>query len=539
MKTSFFLTLFFFISHIVIGQTLQIEWQQCFGGSDTDVGVSLIKKSDGSLVLLALSGSDNGDVSFNYGKADWWLVKTDSSGTLIWEKTFGGTDDDDPNKIMVSPDGGYVLFGETFSNDGDVSGNHGGLDYWLVKTDSIGNIIWQRCIGSGVNDYASDMKMDSAGNIYVIGFTHGTDGDISSNNGHADYWFVKVSPAGNILWDKNLGGSWPDWGKCLALTQDGGMIVGGLTESNDKDVSCNETLGQVQAWVVKLDSLNNIEWQKCYGGSYTENVIRIEQTDDKGYILLCLTNSNDGDVTGFHGQPGTPYNFDIWVVKLDSVGNMEWQRCLGGTDNESPRFIKVTEDGSYLVGGITYSNNGDVSGNHSVTDRFDFWLVKLSSTGEIIWQQCFGGEWNDNFYDLLVLSNDRFLLLGSTTTFNNTGDVNCDYKGQGDMWLFEVKDTTVGINETTPDNATVKVYPNPAGNYVIFEITGKAAGKLSTEITIKNILGQTVKTIRAAEGRPLTNNKVVWDTRSIKNGVYLYTLNVAGSVKSGKIVVSK
>lgn len=255
MKKFILLIPFIIFSQLSFSQTLQIEWQQCYGGSGGDGGGSFIKLPDGSLMLFGITGSEDGDVLYNHGKADCWLVKTDSSGVLLWEKTFGGSDDDGPIKIITSPNGDYILFGETFSNDGDVWGNHGGQDFWLVKTDSTGNMLWQRCIGSSVNDYASGMKMDSVGNIYLIGFTHGTDGDVTSNNGHADYWFVKVSPEGNIIWDKNLGGSWPDWGKCLALTNDGGLIVGGLTESNDLDVNCNETLGQVQAWVVKLDSL--------------------------------------------------------------------------------------------------------------------------------------------------------------------------------------------------------------------------------------------------------------------------------------------
>ncbi len=534
------LSLFIFFSTLAIAypQQAQMEWQQCYGGSDQDNGRSVVVLENGNIVVFGGTNSNDFDVSSNHGGYDFWLFETDSTGNLLWEKTYGGSDDDLPERMMQSPDGGYVLFGSTVSNDGDVSGNHGNVDYWVVKTDSVGNLLWQRCLGSHANDIPSDMDIDGEGNIYVMGLTVGHDGDVSANNGFYDYWFLKLDPNGQIVWDKNLGGTYTDNGLCISATSDGGVIVGGLIDDIDGDITCNTSLGQVTAWVVKLDSANNIEWQQCYGGTYTESVVDIKNTADGGYIFLGLTNSNDGDVSGYHGTPGNIYNFDIWVIKVDSIGSIEWQRCLGGYENESPEFIKITPEGNYLVGGNTVSNDGDVSGNHSITGRSDQWIVKLDQNGMILWQQCFGGSWDDGLFGSCVLSETKYLMIGSSS-YSGGGDVDCDLKGEGDVWMYKLFDTTVGVNEPALDSEGVKVYPNPAFNYVLFEINNTNHGSRFTEIILKNIYGQIVKTIPIVFNQASTNNKFVWDTRSVQQGVYIYTLKGTGCNKSGKIIICK
>ncbi len=311
MKKYLILVFLLVLCATIFPQSVYIDWQQCYGGTERDIGRSVVLDND-YLIALSTSRSNDFDVSFNYGGVDFWLFKAGETGNILWEKSYGGSDDDLPIEIMISPDGGYVLFGETWSDDGDVNGNHGGADYWLVKTDSLGNLLWQRSLGSSMNNLPSDMDMDDEGNIYVIGLSLGVGGDVTANNGSYDYWFVKINSLGSIVWEKNLGGVYGDFGMCIATTPDAGVIVGGLTDNGD--VFCNTEPFNATAWLTKLDSANNIEWQQCYGGSYTENIIDLKTTNDGGYVLLAITNSNDGDVSGFHGIAGTPYNFDIWVI---------------------------------------------------------------------------------------------------------------------------------------------------------------------------------------------------------------------------------
>ncbi|MHA1651797.1 MAG: hypothetical protein ACTSYB_16515, partial [Candidatus Helarchaeota archaeon] len=192
------------------------------------------------------------------------------------------------------------------------------------------------------------------------------------NHGGYDFWVVKLSSTGVIEWQKCLGGSNNDWVYSVQQTADGGYIVAGFTVSNDGDVSGNHD-GEdfCDFWVVKLSSTGVIEWQKCLGGSNYERAYSVQQTADGGFIVAGETKSNDGDVSGNHG------GYDFWVVKLSSTGVIEWQKCLGGINDEGAYSVQQTADGGYIVAGYTDSNDGDVSGKHGVC-ACDFWVVKLS-----------------------------------------------------------------------------------------------------------------------------------------------------------------
>ncbi len=429
---------------------------------------------------------------------------------------------------MISPDGGYLLFGETWSDDGDVSGNHGGADYWLVKTDSVGNLLWQRSLGSSMNNLPSDMDMDDEGNIYVMGLSLGIGGDVTASNGFYDFWFAQVNQDGILTWDKNLGGSYTDNGLCITSTNDGGVIVGGIIDDTDGDITCNQEPWNKTAWVVKLDSMRNIEWQQCYGGTYTESVVDIKTTDDGGYILFGLTNSNDGDVIGFHGIPGQPGIGDIWVIKTDSIGQIEWQRCLGDTQDENPDFIKITPEGNYLIGGTTNSNNGDVSGNHSIGNYYDQWLVKLDAQGAIIWQQCIGSSLYNSISDAYILSESEIFVIGSAPDINN-GDVSCNLKGGGDVWLYKLIDTTVNINELELYNSKIKVYPNPAGSVLNISFPENMDTR-KTFIEIIDINGRTL-----LKSKSLSDLSQL-DISKINSGIYLVKIQNDKTFITRKII---
>ncbi len=204
--------------------------------------------------LLWLGGtfSNDGDVSGNHGIVDSWIVKLNSSGDIIWQKCFGGTDDDVAFSIQQTSDGGFIVAGYTSSNDGDVSGNHGGGDYWVVKLDSSGTIQWQKCLGGTDNDEAKSIQQTSDGGYIVAGETWSNDGDVSGNHGNSDYWVVKLNSSGDIEWQKCLGGTVKDIAKTIQQTSDGGFIVAGYTNSNDGDVSGIHG-DYYDFWVVKLN----------------------------------------------------------------------------------------------------------------------------------------------------------------------------------------------------------------------------------------------------------------------------------------------
>ena len=344
-----------------------IEWQRCLGGSDWESAESVQQTADGGYIVAGRTYSNDGDVSGNHGIDDFWVVKLDASGNMTWQKCLGGSSWDEAYDIQQTADGGYIVAGWAFSNDGDVSGNHG-TDLWVVKLDASGNMAWQRCLGGSGWDIAYSIQQTADDGYIVAGHSRSNDGDVSGNHGIDDFWVVKLDASGNMTWQRCLGGSGTDDAYSIQQVADGGYVVAGITDTNNNgDVSGNH--GSFDCWIVKLDRYGNLLWQKCLGGSDEDRAESVQQTADGGYIVAGRTFSNDGDASGNHGER------DGWVVKLDASGNRIWQRCLGGSQADEGQSIQQTADGEYLVAGYTCSSDGDVSGNHGSED---FWIVKLA-----------------------------------------------------------------------------------------------------------------------------------------------------------------
>jgi len=399
-------------------------WQKCLGGTSADWAYSGQQTSDGGYIVAGYAKSNNGNVSGNHGKEDYWVVKLDSEGGIQWKKCLGGTGRDIARSVQQTSDSGYIVAGYTSSNDGDVSGNHGSDDYWVVKLDSKGNILWQKCLGGSDQDVAGSVQQTSDKGYIVAGTTGSNDGDVSGNHGSDDYWVLKLDSEGGIQWKKCLGGRWQDIAKSVQQTSDEGYIVAGFTTSHDGDVSGNH--GSDDYWVVKLDSEGVIQWKKCLGGSRLDAASSIQQTSDGGYIITGDTESNDGDVSGNHGSD------DYWVVKLDSKGGIQWKKCLGGTSDEWAFVVQQTFDNGYIIAGLAKSNDGDVSGNHGLND---YWVVKLNSKGGIQWQKCLGGSGYEGAFGVQQTTDDGYVVAGFTNS--NDGDVSGNH-GKEDYWVVKL-----------------------------------------------------------------------------------------------------
>ncbi len=423
-----------------------IEWQRCLGGSDFDDAYYIQQTSDGGFIVAGASASYDGDVSgHHHGGAlddgiwfeypDYWVVKLNSVGAIVWQKSLGGSYWDKAESIQQTSDGGFIVAGESYSDDGDVSGHHGIAgyppDYWVVKLNSAGDIEWQKSLGGSGYDEAASIQQTSDGGFIVAGKSWSNDGDVSGHHGtghNYDYWVVKLNSVGAIVWQKSLGGSFSDHASSVQQTSDGGYILAGYTHSNDGDVSGNH--GYYDYWVVKLNSSGDIVWQKCLGGSHDDYANSIQQTSDGGFIVAGYTCSNDGDVSGWHEGADYPY-YDYWVVKLNSGGDIIWQKCLGGSNEDEAYSIQQTSDGGFIVAGASNSNDGDVSGHHGSTVRKDYWVVKLNSGGDIIWQKCLGGSNFDDAYSIQQTTDGGFIVAG--LTYSNDDDVSGWHEGY-DSW---------------------------------------------------------------------------------------------------------
>jgi Secretion system C-terminal sorting domain len=404
-----------------------ILWQKCLGGSDGDGGTSIQKTTDGGYITGGSTSSNDGDVSGNNGAKDYWVVKTDSLGALQWQKCLGGSSNEYVNSIQQTTDSGYIIAGYTESNDGDVTGYHGNKDYWIVKIDSIGALQWQKCLGGTGWDIANSVRQTTDGGYIVAGFTGSNDGDVTGYIGWYDCWIVKLDSLGTIQWQKCLGGSDNDQAQSIRQTTDGGYIFAGYTWSDNGDVSGHH--GNGDYWVVKIDSLGALQWQSCLGGTARDMGESVEQTSDAGYIIAGATESNDGDVSDHHGSK------DYWIVKLDSLGVLQWQKCLGGSSTDVAESIKQTTDAGYIIAGYTLSNDGDVPSSNYGTN---FWIVKLSSQGVLLWQKCLGGSsWSYNYgRDIQQITDSSYIILGSVKS--NDGDVSGNH-GNYDRWIVKLQ----------------------------------------------------------------------------------------------------
>ena len=423
-----------------------IQWQKSLGGTSSDYAQSVQQTIDGGYIVAGLSNSNNGDVSGNQGNFDSWVVKLNSIGAIEWQKSFGGSGNDKTNSIQQTIDGGYIVVGSTSSNDGDVSGNHGVVaDYWVVKLTNTGIIEWQKSLGGSGYDEAYSIHQTNDGGYIVAGTSQSNDGDVIGNHGERDSWVVKLTSVGTIEWQKSLGGSGDDNAYDIQQTIDGGYIVAGNTYSNDGDVSVNH--GETDYWVVKLTNTGTIQWQKSLGGSGYDEAYSIQQTSDGGYIVAGTSLSNDGDVSGNHG------NLDYWLVKLINAGTIDWQKSLGGANRDLAKSIQQTIDGGYIVAGYSNSINGDVSGNNGSND---YWVVKLIIGGTIEWQKSLGGANSDMLNFIQQTIDGGYIVAG--WSYSNNGDVSGN-QDNGDYWVVKLKSCQLSVS-IQPSSQTLNVNNN-------------------------------------------------------------------------------
>ena len=477
MKTSFTTHLAGILccSTFLCAQPPLVQWQKSLGGNNWDDVSSVELTSDGGYIVAGSTASADGDVAVNYGNWDCFLVKLNASGAVQWAKNYGGSNNDYALSVKPTPDGGFIFVGPTDSNNNDVSGNHGAFDFWAVKTDGNGVIQWQKCLGGSFDDRATSVHVTADGGCIIAGYTSSTNGDVTGMQGWEDFWVVKLSAQGNLIWQKTLGGSSLDRAFSVSEKSDGSIIVAGYTYSTDGNVFGFQG-GTADIWVVNLSPFGgSLIWQKCLGGNGNEEAFSIQNTSDGGYILAGGTESTAGQVTGNQGSQ------DFWVVKLNSLGSLVWQKTLGGSGQDIARCIKENQDGSFIVVGTTYSNNGDVTGNHG---GGDIWAVKLGAGGNLIWQKCYGGSGQDVGFSMQQINNDDYIMVG--TAWSNNGDITNPYSiNWPDIWVAQVTPNPLNMHDF--DNSQLVVYPNPSKGSITLTFDYMQGSGL---VKICNTLGQ-------------------------------------------------
>jgi type IX secretion system substrate protein len=461
---------------------LTITAQKTMGGRNTDYLTSLVLTSDGGSIAGGYSGSNMyAEKTENIkGLLDYWIVKLNAHRKIEWDKTIGGDKNDQLSAIQQTIDGGYILGGYSESHiSGDKTEEKRGLfDYWIVKIDNKGNIEWDKTFGGSGNDYLMFVQQTFDKGYILGGYSESNIGREKSEDsrGGNDYWIVKTDSAGNIKWDKTYGGNAEDILSTIQQTKDSGYILGGYSYSNISGEKSENPRGFSDYWVIKINASGNIQWNKTYGGNKYDDLHALQQTVDGGYIFGGASWS---DKSGEKSQDSKGY-YDYWIVKTDSAGNIQWNRTIGGYDYDGLYALQQTKDRGYLLGGSSSSNiSGDKTENSRGSN--DYWVVKLDRKGKFQWDKTIGGSSSDELYGIQEIKKNHFIL-GGTSTSVVSGDKTGTSRGYEDYWIVYldyISDSINAVNKFTVTEQTLNkefsVYPNPAKDMLHVQTKNKIA----------------------------------------------------------------
>ncbi|MDR6809464.1 hypothetical protein J2Y45_000217 [Dyadobacter sp. BE34] len=428
------LLLFVSSGSFILAQPPSKVWDKTIGGDSYEDGVKAIPTSDGGFIIGGYSFSNvSGEKSENdKGLGDYWVVKLDASGNKQWDKTIGGNSADYLADIRQTSDGGYILAGSSQSNaSGDKKENNVGQDAWIVKLSSSGSIEWESTIGGDSGDDAQSIVQTADGGYIFVGYSYsGISGDKSeASKGDSDYWVVKLNSDGTKAWDKTYGGSSYETPFSISVTADGGYIIGGTSGSGISGDKSQANFGQTDLWVLKLSSTGQKEWDKSFGGDNQENVGIVTQTPNGDYLLASYTSSGISGNKSADNQ--APSSTDFWVVKMDGEGNKIWDKTYGGGRYSRLTSMALTYDGGFALGGWSLPNvpTGPFD--------FDYRLIRLSSDGIYQWETSFAGPEEDRLYSVQQTPDRGYILAGYS--YSGIGpDKSETNTGDRDFWIIRL-----------------------------------------------------------------------------------------------------
>ncbi|MEL6925162.1 MAG: hypothetical protein AAFO94_14035, partial [Bacteroidota bacterium] len=446
------------VSFLLKAQSPDIEWQKFYGTAHSEGIESIQQLPDGGYIMVG--------TFFNY-RTSYKVMRTDASGTSLWEKYYYGDNNDYLHSVGLTAAGGYVLGGYSNSgiNNDKTQASYGGTDAWFIWLDADGTIIKDKTYGGDATERIASIQQTSDGG-YVAGGTSfsGVSGMKSSANyGAGDYWIIKMDSLGNLLWEKSFGGDGEDELEHLQQTSDGGYILGGYTNSGISGNKTTATMGVIDYWIVKLDAAGNMEWQQSFGGNDMDFLLTLQQTDDGGYIMGGESLSPQ---SGHKTQDAILETGDFWVIKTDALGQLEWEKTIGGNGDDQLMTLVQSRDGGYLLGGQSDSGiYGDKTENN--ISSFDWWVVKLDACGAVQWDKTIGTALEDYISSVIETSDGGYLLGGHSGFFDNPAE---DGFNNGAYDFYSVKLAGCAASYAEQNLSVCGAYSSPCGK--IFDQSG-------------------------------------------------------------------
>jgi len=412
-----------------------IDWTRSLGGSQIDQATGITASADGNFFVVGTTYSNDGDITDKQGNdADYWVIKMTPTGTVLWSKTYGTTEDELANSIEATNDGGFVISGYSRGHNCGPNSNAGFHDYWLAKFDASGASDWCQNFGFSGSDQGFDAFQTADGGYFATGYfdvsaSNGQGNDDRSNQGAlhgvGEYWAIKMDASGEFIWRRYFGGSNNDRSYDALQTPDGGFILAGASESDDFDIT--DSKGSYDLWAVKVSADGDKVWTKSYGGSEIDIGYSMTPTSDGNYLFAGDARSADQDITNSYG------NADMWVVKIGPSGNKISQKNYGGSRFDSARKIKQLSSGNYVMVGSTRSNDNDVSIGNGENDA---WMVLIDNNLNLLYEKTIGGSNLDFAEDAIELADGSIVIIGNTES--NNGNIPGN-KGLKDALIVKIK----------------------------------------------------------------------------------------------------
>ena len=344
--------------------------------------------------------------------------------TITWAKNFGGARSDFGRSVVVTDDNKYVVAGGILSKENDTLIRPTGLDAWVIKLDANGNILWQKTYGGTGDDSATKIVQTVDKGFIIVGESRSNTGDFITNKGSFDAWIFKIDSLGNLEWQKTFGGSEDDYTTSVIQTKFGEYIINATSRSKDGDFPENN--GEEDVWILKLNSKGNLIWKKHLGGNSNDFNRDIINVDDLSYLIVGTTRSEDGDMNNFKGN---------FIFKIDSSGKVLWKKSHGNPYNGASYFngyfsAAITQNKEIITVGYVTIFLG-VPNQHN---RLDFHISKLDSEGNYIWSKLYGGSETEYATSIQVAPNGNLIIIGDVRS--KDFDVT-DNHGKQNIWLLK------------------------------------------------------------------------------------------------------
>jgi hypothetical protein len=414
-------------------------WDKTLGGNQDDNASSIIATSDGGFLIVGSSNSTiSGDKTENniIGTNDYWIVKINSSGQKVWDKTIGGSDNDIAKSIIATSDGGFIVAGnsssgisgdKTEASNRDKNGNTNS-DYWLVKINSLGQKVWDKTFGTDNQDYLRSIVATQDGGFIAIGTSYTPKPllNISNYTDAGDYYgdcyLVKIDNSGKKIWETLSKGKYREGVKSAIVTSDEDIVI----SSGSFPVQIDISTFNLSYRILKINRLGEIQWEKLVPSEGWTTNSSLMATQNGNFVIGSNFDKEYTKITIKYG---------FWISEIDKSGNQLWKKTYTGNSSDILTSMVKTNDGGFLIVG---NSNSGKSGDKTDDNKgeFDYWLLKTDNKGNKIWDKSVGGKQEENAQSIIT-TNDGCVILG-TSSSDISGDKSEKSRGGTDYWLVKL-----------------------------------------------------------------------------------------------------